>query len=133
MRTLLFFDPAVSYNLVSPWMQPAFEIIDPIIAREGFTSLTMIMSRRQLGLAALWLDAIVLGMEKTMLQPVRIGLHRLGPSTPLSASDHMHHTPHRTKRSVALTNIDYSILQNLRAIRGLRFTLDSHLGTTRRY
>src|ERR1700733_3980210 len=133
MRALLynsFFDPAVSYNLVSPWMQPVFEIIDPIIAREGFTSLTMIMSRRQPSLAALWLDAIVLGMEKTMLQPVRIGLPRLGPSTPLSASDHTHHT-HRTKRSIALTNTDYSILQDLRAIRGLRFTLNSHLGTTR--
>jgi hypothetical protein len=77
MRALLynsFFDPTVSYNLVSPWMQPVFEIINPIIAREGFTSLTMIMSRRQPSLAALWLDAIVLGMEKTTLQPVRIGL-----------------------------------------------------------
>ena len=77
MRALLynsFFDPTVSYNLVSPWMQPVFEIINPIIAREGFTSLTMIMSRRQPSLAALWLDAIVFGMEKTTLQPVRIGL-----------------------------------------------------------
>ena len=72
MRALLcnsFFDPTVSYNLVSPWMQPVF-----IIAGEEFTSLAMIMSRRQPSLAALWLDAIVLGMEKTILQPVRIGL-----------------------------------------------------------
>jgi hypothetical protein len=74
MRALLcgsFFDPAVSCNLVSLWMQPVFEIIDP---REEFTSLAIIMSRRQPSLAALWLGAIVLGMEKTILQPVRIGL-----------------------------------------------------------
>lgn len=77
LRALLcgsFFDPAVSCNLVSPWMQPVFEIIDPIIAREEFTSLAMIMSKRQPSLAALWLGAIIFGIEKTILQSVRIGL-----------------------------------------------------------
>jgi hypothetical protein len=77
LRALLcgsFFDPAVSCNLVSPWMQPVFDIIDPIIAREEFTSLAMIMSKRQPSLAALWLGAIILGMEKIILQPLRIGL-----------------------------------------------------------
>lgn len=48
MRALLcgsFFDPAVSCNLVSPWMQPVFEIIDSIIAREEFKSLAMVMKQ----------------------------------------------------------------------------------------
>ncbi|KAI4161740.1 MAG: hypothetical protein L6R39_000033 [Caloplaca ligustica] len=77
MRALLsgsFFDPTVTCNLVSPWMQPVFEIIDPIIAREEFTSLAIIMSRRQPTLATLWLGAILLGMDQTILRPVRNGL-----------------------------------------------------------
>lgn len=77
LRALLcgsFFDPVISCNLVSPWMQPVFETIDPILAREEFTSLATIMSKRQPNLAALWLGAIILGMEKTVLQPLRIGL-----------------------------------------------------------
>ena len=47
LRALLsdsFFDPAISCNFISPWMQSNFEIIDPIIAREEFTSLAIIMS-----------------------------------------------------------------------------------------
>ena len=77
LRALLsgtFFDPTVTCNLVSPWMQPVFDIVDPIIAREEFTSLAIIMSRRQPALATLWLGAIILGMEETILRPVRNGL-----------------------------------------------------------
>ncbi len=77
LRSLLsgsFFDPAVSCNLVSPWIQPIFETVDPIIARDEYTSFTIIMSTRQPTLAALWLGAIIMGMEKTVLQSVRNGL-----------------------------------------------------------
>lgn len=68
------FDPSVPCNLVSPGLQPIFEILDPIIANEDSTSLAMIMSRSQPSLAALWLGAIILGLEKTILRPVRSGL-----------------------------------------------------------
>ena len=76
LRALLFgsfFDPDISCNLVSSWMQPIFEIIDPIIAREEVTSLAIIMSKRQPALAALWVGAIIWGMEKTILQQIRGG------------------------------------------------------------
>lgn len=82
LRALLsgsFFDPAVSCNLVSPWIQPIFEIIDPIIARGEYTSLATLMGTRQPTLAALWLGAIILGMEKTVLQSVRNGLFAVEP------------------------------------------------------
>ena len=77
LRALLagsFFDAGVPCNLVSPWLQPIFEIIDPIIARGDFTSFAVIMSKRQPRLVALWLGASIIGMEKTILQPVRNGL-----------------------------------------------------------
>ena len=77
LRALLagsFFDSSVPSNLVSPWLQPVFEIIDPIIAREGSTSFAIIMSKRKPRLAALWLGAIILGMEKDILQSVPNGL-----------------------------------------------------------
>jgi hypothetical protein len=77
LRALLsgsFFNPAVSCNLVDPWIQPIFEIIDSVIARGDYTSFATIMSTRQPTLAGLWLGAIILGMEKTVLQSVRNGL-----------------------------------------------------------
>ncbi|KAF2457041.1 hypothetical protein BDY21DRAFT_385925 [Lineolata rhizophorae] len=77
LRALLsgvFFDPTVPCNLVSPWMQPAFKIIDPLIAAGESTRLATIMAKREPILAALWLGAIIIGMENTIVRPLRTGL-----------------------------------------------------------
>jgi hypothetical protein len=76
LRALLcgtFYEPAVPCILVSPWLQPVFEMIDPIIAREDFGRFVTIMSKRQPRLAALWLGAVMLGIEKTVLLYTRAG------------------------------------------------------------
>lgn len=77
MRALLhsaFFDPEVYCNLLSPWLEPAFETIDPIIHRGDYETLAIVMGRRQPTLAALWLGAIITRMDRQIFQAVRIGL-----------------------------------------------------------
>jgi hypothetical protein len=77
MRPLLysaFFDPEVYYNLVSPWLEPAFETINPIVKRGDYETLAIVIGRRQPTLAALWLGAIITRMEGRIFQAVRTGL-----------------------------------------------------------
>jgi hypothetical protein len=132
LRALLsgsFFDPAVSCNLVSLWMQPVFEIIDPIIAREEFTSLAIIMSRRQPTLATLWLGAIILGIEKIILRPVRNGLFAVELYAAVwtgTCHSFINLRPHTScvTGNKEINRPDESrllYLQDLRAIRGLQF------------
>ncbi|KAF7865456.1 hypothetical protein EAF04_006431 [Stromatinia cepivora] len=76
MQSLLcgsFFDPKVPCNLVSPWLEPIFSIIDPIVERGDYGALAMVMGRRQSKLASLWLGAIISGMAQTILPYVRNG------------------------------------------------------------
>lgn len=76
MRAVLcgtFFDPETFCNQVSAWLQPAFEVIDPIIRRSDYEMLVAIMSKRQPRIAGLWLGAIITGLEKTLLQYARAG------------------------------------------------------------
>lgn len=77
MQSLLcgsFFDPEVCCNLVSPWLEPIFSIIDPIVERGDYGTLAMVMGKRQPKLAPLWLGAIISGMAQIILPYVRIGL-----------------------------------------------------------
>lgn len=77
MQSLLcgsFFDPEVSCNLVSPWLEPIFSIIDPIVQRGDYGALAMIMGKRQTKLASLWLGAIISEMAQIILPYVRNGL-----------------------------------------------------------
>lgn len=77
LRALLcgtFFEPSAPCNLVSPWLQSAFEVLDQVLVEKESTSLAIIMSKRQPRLAPLWLAAVIFGLEKTILQPLRIGL-----------------------------------------------------------
>lgn len=74
-----FFDPEVSCNLVSPWLEPIFEVLDPLVARADYETLAIIMGKRQPKLAALWLGAIISGMHMTIFQHVRLGLLAIEP------------------------------------------------------
>ncbi|KAL8706510.1 MAG: hypothetical protein Q9201_000442 [Fulgogasparrea decipioides] len=67
------FDPEITCNLVSPWVQSDTEITSLVIARGGWASFATMMSKRQPGLAALWLGAIMLEMEQSILQDVQYG------------------------------------------------------------
>lgn len=69
-----FFDPQVSCNLVSAWIEPIFEVIDPLVAKGDYKTLTIVMGKRQPKLAALWTGAFISGAAKAIFQHVRIGL-----------------------------------------------------------
>ncbi|KAL8765920.1 MAG: hypothetical protein Q9209_007163 [Squamulea sp. 1 TL-2023] len=74
-----FFDPAIPCHLVGPWIQPIFDIIDPLIAREDLKSFAKMIGRKQPILTALWLGAIIVRLEKSILQSVRNGLYSIEP------------------------------------------------------
>jgi hypothetical protein len=77
VRSLLhgsFFEPTVSCNLVSSWFEGAFEIIDTIVRKREYSRLAVVMGKRQPKIAAVWLGAIILGMESRILSPVRAGM-----------------------------------------------------------
>jgi hypothetical protein len=80
MQSLLnstFFASEVSCNLVSAWLQPVFDIIDPIMNVGDYRTLAMITTKRQPKLAGLWLGAILTGAVKRILQDLRNGMSSL--------------------------------------------------------
>ncbi|PVH85786.1 hypothetical protein DL98DRAFT_605441 [Cadophora sp. DSE1049] len=68
-----FFNPDVPCNLVSAWMQPIFEILDPLIAKKDDKNLAMVLGRQQPKVAGLWVGAIVTGMARSILRHCRNG------------------------------------------------------------
>ncbi|KAK2760784.1 hypothetical protein FQN54_002022 [Arachnomyces sp. PD_36] len=80
IRSLLhstFFNPEIYCNLVSPWLEPAFKIIDPIVERGEYMLLASMMARRQPPLGSLWLGAILTGAAKPILRDIRSGQYAL--------------------------------------------------------
>ncbi|KAI4199756.1 MAG: hypothetical protein LQ350_004383 [Teloschistes chrysophthalmus] len=59
-----FFNSAVPCNLVNPWLQPAIECIGPIIDRGDLKCFAAVMSQRPPDIAALWVGAVIMGLEK---------------------------------------------------------------------
>lgn len=77
MRSLLcstFFNADIECNLVSAWMNPAFAIINPLVQEEIFTMLTKFLVRRSPKLGSLWLGAALVGIARSSLRDIRIGL-----------------------------------------------------------
>ncbi|TVY47707.1 hypothetical protein LOCC1_G002816 [Lachnellula occidentalis] len=68
-----FFDPHIPCNLVGAWIQPIFEVLDPLIANKDYKVLAMVLGRQQPKVAALWTGAIITGMERSILQHCRHG------------------------------------------------------------
>ncbi|KAF2803532.1 uncharacterized protein BDZ99DRAFT_399384 [Mytilinidion resinicola] len=64
-----FFDQTIECNVVSPWLEPIFSIINKC----DHQKLVAIMAKRQPSLAPLWLGAAILGLEKRVLQMARSG------------------------------------------------------------
>lgn len=78
-RSLLcstFFNADIECNLVSAWLElePCFTMIDPLIEGEDFTKLATLLGYKQPNVAALWLGAIIVGMAKSVIRNIRIGL-----------------------------------------------------------
>lgn len=76
MKALLcgtFFGPQVSCNLVSSWIEPIFDVIDPLVAKSDYKTLAIVMGKRQPKLAALWTGAFISGVAKEIFRNVRIG------------------------------------------------------------
>jgi hypothetical protein len=77
MRSLLcstFFNVQIECNLVSAWLNPAFAMIDPLLKEKNYPKLAKVLALRQPRLATLWLGAILMGIAKTTLRDIRIGL-----------------------------------------------------------
>jgi len=77
VRALLcgaFFDPEICCNVVSPWLEPALEIITSLVREGQYERLAATMGKRQPKLAALWLGAILTGGEKRIFRDVNLGL-----------------------------------------------------------
>ncbi|KAI9750145.1 MAG: hypothetical protein M4579_006586 [Chaenotheca gracillima] len=77
IRSLLsstFFDPDIYCNLVGPWLEPMFKLVDAVIKREEDRKLALIMARKAPKLGALWLGAILTGTALTILRDIHNGL-----------------------------------------------------------
>lgn len=68
-----FYEPEVSCNLVDAWLQPIFEIIDPLVKSGDFLKIAVIMGNRQPKLAALWLGAVISGNLQHIMRAARSG------------------------------------------------------------
>ncbi|KAF3484275.1 uncharacterized protein GIQ15_03599 [Arthroderma uncinatum] len=66
----VFYDPGVACNLVSPWLQATFAILDSV----DDNRLVHIMTRRVPRLAFLWLGAIITCVHGDVLRDARFGL-----------------------------------------------------------
>ena len=78
VRALLsgvFFDSRIYCNAVSPWLQPAFDVVTSVVETGQYWRLAATMARRQPKLAALWLGAIMAGGEKRILRDTHSGLY----------------------------------------------------------
>ncbi|KAL3420257.1 hypothetical protein PVAG01_08756 [Phlyctema vagabunda] len=74
-----FFDPHIPCNLVSAWIQPIFEVLDPLIARKEYAILAMVLGRQQPKSAGLWAGALITGMARSILQHCRNGFIAIEP------------------------------------------------------
>lgn len=80
MRSLLhstFFNAEIECNLVSAWLNPAFAIIDRLVQEDNQSMLANFLARRQPRLGCLWLGAVLVGIAKSTLRDIRIGLTAL--------------------------------------------------------
>ncbi|KAE8356962.1 hypothetical protein BDV28DRAFT_125990 [Aspergillus coremiiformis] len=80
MRSLLcstFFNADIECNLVTAWLNPAFTILDPLLQANNMPMLAKVLASRQPKFGSLWLGAIIMGIAKSTLQDMRIGLTAL--------------------------------------------------------
>lgn len=73
------YEPEVPCNLVDAWLQPFFEIIDPLVESGDFVKIAMIMGNRQPKLSALWLGVVISGSLEHILRAARAGLFPVIP------------------------------------------------------
>lgn len=84
MRSLLhstFFNAEIECNLVSAWLNPAFAIIDQLVQEDNQSMLANVLARRQPRLGCMWLGAVLVGIAKSTLRDIRIGLTALELNT----------------------------------------------------
>lgn len=77
LRSLLcstFFEPDVECNLVTPWLNPAFDIINPLIDKQEYVTIVKILASRRPQLASLWLGAVIICVANSTLVEIRMGL-----------------------------------------------------------
>ncbi|CAG8180083.1 unnamed protein product [Penicillium salamii] len=68
-----FFNSEIPCHLVSPLLNPAFSIIDPIMKEKDFSTLAKLLALRNPRLGSLWLGAILTGLANSFLRGVRAG------------------------------------------------------------
>lgn len=86
------FNPNVSCNLVSAWTQPVFEALEEMVAGGHSVKLAIVLSTAHPKVAPLALGAILLGLQRHVLDLIRLGtlpveIHCLGPSQETRLTD----------------------------------------------
>lgn len=77
MRSLLssaFFNEEVECNLVSAWINPIYALLKPLVQDEKPLTIAKVLGYRQPRLASLWLGANIVGVAKSTIRTIRIGL-----------------------------------------------------------
>ncbi len=72
MLLSVFYDAGIGCNAVTPWLQGAVAAIDSLAGDRPLVLGRMFMDRSP-GVAFLWLGATILGLQKKLLQDVRLG------------------------------------------------------------
>lgn len=67
-----FYDPGIACNLVSPWLQSAFAVLDTV--KDDDLLLARILMSRVPDIAFLWLGGIIMGAHEGVLRDCRFGL-----------------------------------------------------------
>lgn len=74
MLSSIFYEPSVPCNLVSPWLQSIFAVLDSEKIRNDDRVPAHMLMNRVPSIAFLWLGAIVLGIHRDVLRDGRFGL-----------------------------------------------------------
>jgi hypothetical protein len=68
-----FFNPSIACNFVSTWLDPIFEILDPLLQRKECGTFLNVLSLREPSIAPLWLGILILGSERVTMKNARLG------------------------------------------------------------
>ena len=134
------YEPKVPCNLVDAWLQPFFEIIDPLVESGDFLKIAMIMGNRQPKLAALWLGVVISGSLEHILRAARAGHFPQSYLKPPPGQLYRNHLCSSNLSQELLAPKDFSRLSHVRVsancstlqifiIGGSPLCLGSHLGT----
>jgi len=68
-----FFNASIACNFVSAWLDPTFQILDPLLRKNECQTFLNVLSMREPCLASIWLGALIIGFEPHIIRTARLG------------------------------------------------------------